>query len=280
MKKMTILAIALVFALALSACGSKKAGPETTIAVETTAAPAATEAVPAEPLELTDWTMSATTWSSPNGATIHIAATPNYYMEGQKVDFVVRLEGDDIVLIPCQWDGTIYTASADLNAADGYCYYMVLTAADGTVTEVAVNTPTTPVNTAYIDMESALQSYCSIFVEESTFDGNTLVLTSGKVELQVPSLTGEDETISCQEASLVLTHNGQELSRQPLTLNETDSEYHFEAALTDISFAVPELENEEKLELMLAVKLTNGQELSAYGGNWIYGSDELLLVVG
>ena len=280
MKKMTILAMVLVLALALTACGSKEAAPETTVAVETTAAPA--ETVPAEPLELTDWTMSASTWSSPNGATIHISATPNYYTEAQKVDFVVRLEGDDVVLLPCSWDEAagVYTASADLNAADGYCYYMILTAADGTTTEVAVNTPTDPVNAAYIDMASALQSYCSIVVEESTFDTSTLTLTTGKVQVQVPSITNEGETISCQEASIVLTHNGQELGKQALTLSETDSENHFEADLADITFSVPELENEEKLELMLTVTLSNGQSLSAYGGNWVYNTEDLLLVVG
>lgn len=279
MKKMTMLAIVLVLALTLCACGSKVAAPETTASAETTAAPAETT-VPAEPLELTDWTMSATTWSSPNGATIHIAATPNYYAEGQKVDFVVRLEGDDVAVVPCQWDGTVYTASADLNAADGYCYYMILTATDGTATEVAVNTPTDPVNTAYIDMESALQARCSIFVEESTFDTDALTLTAGKVELQVPSLTNQGETVSCQEAALVLMHNGQELSKQPVTLTETDVAHHYEAQLNDITFTVPELENEEKLELMLSITLTDGQTLCAYGGNWIYSTEDLLLVVG
>ena len=280
MKKMTILAVVLVLALALTACGSKEAVPETTVAAETTAAP--TETVPAEPLELTDWTMRASTWSSPNGATIHISATPNYYTEAQKADFVVRLEGDDVVMLPCSWDQEtgVYTASADLNAADGYCYYMILTAADGTTTEVAVNTPTDTINAAYIDMASALQSYCSIVVEESTFVGSTLTLTAGNVQVQVPSITNENETISCQEASIVLTHNGQELGKQALTLNETDSENHFEADLSGITFTVPELENEEKLELMLAVTLSNGQNLSAYGGNWVCSTEDLLLVVG
>ena len=183
---------------------------------------------------------------------------------------------------PCAWDEAagVYTASADLNAADGYCYYMILTAADGTASEVAVNTPTDPVNAAYIDMASALQSYCSIVVEESAFDSSTLTLTAGKVQVQVPSITNEGETISCQEASVVLTHNGQELGKQALTLSETDAENQFEADLADITFSVPELENEEKLELMLTVTLTNGQTLSAYGGNWVCNTDELLLVVG
>ena len=278
MKKMTVLAIILALVLSLAACGSKEA-PETTGAAETTVS---VETEAPQPLELTHWSMSASTWSSPNGATIHISATPNYHAEGQKADFLVRLEGDDIVMVPCQWDesSASYTASADLNAANGYCYYILLTAADGTSTEVAVNTPSNPVNTAFIDMEAALMSYCSIAVEESTCASNELTLTTGKVQVQVPGISNEGETITCQEVSLTLTHDGQELGKQTLTLTETESDNLYEADLSGITFPVPELENEQKLELSLTATLSNGQQLSAYGGNWVYNTEELLLVVG
>lgn len=277
MKKMTLLAIVLALAVALTACGKEEA-PETTVPAETVAA---TETVPApQPLELTAWEMSATTWSSPNGATIHISATPSYYAEGQKADFVIRLEGDEVFKTPCQWDGTVYTASADLNAANGYCYYVVLTAADGTVREVAVNTPTEPVNEAYINMEAALTSYCSIIVEESSCEGNTLTLTTGKVQVQVPAITGTDEPVTCQDVSLVLSYSGQELEKKALTVAETEYGNIFEADLAGISFTLPEMESEEKVELALAVTLSNGHSLSAYGGNWVLNAEEILPVVG
>ena len=187
MKKMTILAMILVLAIALTACGGDKA-PETTAATVAATAPVETAPV-AQPLSLTSWNMSASTWSSPNGATVHINATPNAYAEGQKADFVVRLESDDVTTIPCQWDGTNYTASADLNAANGYCYYVVLTAADGTVTECAVNTPAAPVNEALINMEAALASYCSVTIEESEIADNKLNLANCKVQVQAPTIT-------------------------------------------------------------------------------------------
>jgi hypothetical protein len=278
MKKMSILAILLVFVLALTACG-KEATPETTAATvaETTVA---TEPVILEPLELTEWVMSASTWSSPNGATIHISATPNYYAEGQKADFVIRLESDDVAMVPCQWDGSVYSASADLNAANGYCYYMILTATDGTVSEVAVNTPANPINEAYINMEAALQSYCSIVVEESVCDGSNLTLTAGKVQVQVPIITADGNAVTCQEASLVLSHNGQELEKKALTLKETEGENLYEADLADIAFTLPELAEEEQVELTLVATLSNGQSLSAYGGSWVGNTDGILPVVG
>ena len=277
MKKMTILAVILVLALALTACG-KEAAPETTAAATIPAETAPT--VQAQPLTLIDYALTASTWSSPNGATIHLSATPSTYAEGQKADFVVRLESDNVASIPCDWDGTVYTASADLNAANGYCYYVILTTADGTSTEVAVNTPNEPVNEAFINMEAALASYCSITLEDSTFDSSKLTLSAGNVQVQVPTITNDGEVISCQEATLVLSYNGTELSRQTLELAQTETAGLYEAALSGITFSIPDMEEEQKVELVLNVTLTNGHVLSAYGGNWIYNSEGLLPVVG
>ena len=282
MKKMTILAVVLALAIALTACGSEKA-PETTAATTapTVAAsiPAET-AAPAQPLTLTNWEMTANTWSSPNGATINISASPSYYEEGQKADFVVRLESDDVALVPCEWDGTCYSASVDLNAANGYCYYVVLTAADSTATEVAVNTPAEPTNEAFIDIEAALESYCSITIDDSTFENGKLTLTSGKVQVKTPSITNAGETIACQDAALVLTFNGETLENKILTLAETDTASLWEASLENTVFDIPEMEKEQSVELTLNVTLTNGQILSAFGGSWVSNTDGFLPVVG
>jgi hypothetical protein len=183
-------------------------------------------------------------------------------------------------MIPCQWDGSAYTASADLNAANGYCYYVILTAADGTSTEAAVNTPTNPTNEAFINMEASLLSYCSITVEESTCADSTLTLSSGKVQVQVPALTNNGEAVSCQQASLVLSYNGQELEKKELTLAETDTACLYEADVAGTTFSLPQMNPEEKVELTLNVTLSNGQNLSAYGGNWVSGAEEILPVVG
>ena len=282
MKKMTILSLILALAVVLTACGGEKATAETTAAVETTIA---ATTVPAEttapqPLTLTAWNMTASTWSSPNGATIHISATPSAYSEEAKANFVVRLWDEEIANVSCQWDGSNYVASADLNAADGYSYYMVLTAADGTAAEVAVNTANAPVNEAFLNMATALESYCSVVVEESTFEDGNLTLSSGKVQVKAPTITNEGETITCQEAVLVLSYNGEEASRQTLTLAETETAGIFETSLENVVFDLPKMESNEKVELMLNVTLTNGQTLTAFGGNWSYSDDGLLPAFG
>jgi len=281
MKKMTILAVILALAVMLTACGGEKA-PEAaeTMAATTIATVPAETAAPAQPLSLTDWSMSASTWSSPNGATIHITATPSHYDESAKADFLVRLESEEIANVPCEWDGTSYTASADLNAANGYCYYVVLTAADGTSTEVAVNTPSEPTNEAFINMASALESYCSMTVEESAFEGNTLTLSSCKVQVQVPTITDEGTDIGCQQAALSLSFDGEELAKADVELKATETAGLFEADISGMTFDLPEMEDDQKVELHLNAILTNGQSLTAFGGNWFYNEEGLLPVVG
>lgn len=285
MKKNLIVVLSLVMALTmmLTGCGKENIPVETTAAtVAATITPTvAQETAAPQPLTLTGWEMTANTWSSPNGATINVSAVPNYYEEGQQADFVVRLESDDVASVPCKWEpNNTYSASVDLNAANGYCYYVVLTAADGSSAEVAVNTPEAPGNESFINMAAALESYCSVTVEESTFADGKLALSGGKVEVKTPTITNEGETITCQEAVLVLEFNGEQVGKQALTLAEAETEGIWEATLDNVSFDLPKMESNQKVELTLNVTLTNGHVLTAFGGNWSYSDDSLLAAFG
>lgn len=277
MKRMSILTMILVLALVLCACGSSKT-PETTAPAAT--APAETETAAPVVLGLSDWSMSATTWSSPNGATIHISAAPSAYSEGLTATFEVRLDGEEPIVIPCEWNGSQFTASADLNAADGYSYYITLTAADGTKEEIPVNTAAQPTAEAFVNIETALSCYCSITVEESTFEGSKLSLVSGNVQVQAPTITDDGAAITCRSAELVLSFNGEEIGRKSLEVPQTQENGTCEIAVADITFDVPEMEDDQQLDLMLNVTLSNDQLLSAFGGNWFYNNEGLLPVVG
>lgn len=269
MKKtlLTVAALVLVLATVLTGCGSE--GGKVAKLKE------------GDALELTEWSMNATAWSSPNGATVNLTATPNGYLEGQSVEFVVRLEGEDIAAVPCQWDGQVYTASADLNAADGYCYYAVLTAANGAQTEVAVNTPNDPTDDSLIHMETALNAYCEASVSESSLSDGKLTVDGGSMKIQLPFLTLDTGAVTCQEAKLVLLHNGAEASEQSLTVPEAGSDGACVVDLSGIGFEVPgSIEDEHQLSLRLDVTLSNGHTLTAPAGVWYYMDGELLLAVG
>lgn len=267
--------MALVMVLSLSACGSKEA-PETTVATEITE----TQAAPVE-LNLTEWSLSASTWSSPNGATIHLTAVPTRHEDGDSAAFIVRLEGEEVANIPCTWEGGAYAAAAELNAADGYCYYVALTGADGTSVEVAVNTPAEPIEENYINMESALESYCSLTLGESTFADGKLTLADGTALVQAPRITDAGSNIACAQATLVLTLDGQEVGTAALTMAPGEADRSYEASLAGISFEVPGgIGADQQLSLRLDVQLTNGQSLSAQGGSWYYQDGNIANAVG
>lgn len=274
MKRKTILvlvALMAAFALMLTGCGSQEpaetAAPETQPPVEA-------------PMTLDSWELSASTWSSPNGATVHLSAVPTAHVDGQYAVFSVRLEGDDVENIPCTWDGTSYTASAELNAADGYCYYVVLTTTAGDQAEIAVNTPADPTDESLINLESALNSYCHLLVESSDADGSKLTITSGSAQIQPPQIANDGEKVVCDQAVLVLSFNGQEVDRKELTLTEPGSNGVYDLSIADIRFDIPEMEDDQQLTLRLDVTLSNGQILTDANGTWSYIGGQLVSAVG
>ena len=273
-KKTILVLVALIaaFAMVLSGCGSKEAEETTPVA--------ATQPVAEVPLGLSDWSLSTSTWSSPNGATVHLTATPNARTDDQYAVFSVRLEGDDIENIPCEWDGTHYTASAELNAADGYCYYVVLTTASGDQAEIAINTPNAPTNEALINMETALNTYCTLLVESSDADDKKLTITGGTAQIQLPRITNDGEAITCTEAVLVLNFNGAETDRKVLTLPEPDANGLYVLNISDTRFDIPTMEDDQQLTLRLDVTLSNGQILNDANGTWSYIGGQLVSAVG
>ena len=252
---LAVIALVAVFAFALVGCGSKDKEPTANTAASVPEMSAGQE------LTLTSSTLTAATWSSPNGATVNLTATPNGYAEGQSAAFIVRLEGEEAANVPCEWNGSAYTASADLNAADGYCYYVLLTAADGTQTEVAINTPTAPTDDALINLESALNSYCNMTVASATQDGSTL-------------------TITCSKAELVLTFNEEIVGTAALTMEAAEIPGSYTADISGITFNIPSMEDDQQLSIRLDVTLSNGQFLTAPGGTFSFLNGEMVSSVG
>jgi len=270
MKRMLSLLLVLVFTLALAGCGSESAP-------ETTAAPASSEtAAPG-----LGWTMNATAWSSPNGATVNLNFTPGSYSEGDSAAFIVRLEGEEIANVPCQYENGSYTASADLNAADGYCYFILMTAVDGTTEEIPVNTPSAPFDESLIDLADALNAYCTVTVNTSELKDGKLTITDGTAQLQLPKLTLDEGSVTCQEAVLVLHYDDQEVARETLSAVEADETGLCNVDLSGLAFSVPaEMEDDHRLSLRLDAVLSNGQSITTPGGAWHYFDGGLVLAVG
>ena len=260
--------LAIVMALTAAACGKKAETPASTEEKTATQPAASTESAGRE-LSLTESSLSVTTWSSPNGATVNLTAVPSEHANGDIAEFVVRLDGEDIKTVPCEWKSGAYVASADLNGADGYGYYVTLSGKDGSFAEVAVNTPENPTDESLINLASSLMPYCSLTLNDTALEGDSLTILSGYALVQAPRITDDGDNVACAQANLVMTLDGQEIGRIPLVMAPGEADRSYDATITDLSFTVPEEIGEgQQLVLRLEAELTNGQTLTAQGGSW------------
>ena len=228
---------------------------------------------------LQDWTLDATPWNDGNGATVTIAATPVSYTEGQKAALSVRMGELEAESTNCVWNGTAFTGSVELSAADGYSYYCILTSVDGTQDEIALNTPDNVVNEALVYLGSNLNAYANLIVEDWESNDSSLVIKSGYIQAQMPRLSVTGNT-TVSRSALVLKLNGEEISRMDITLPAGEGDGSYEMTLENTAFTMPAMEDDYQLELYLEVALSSGNTLQTLGGSWYSNSGELLLVVG
>ena len=267
-KKVWSALLAAAVVLSLCACGKKAETPASTES-ETPAPTTASQENTGRELSLTEVSFSVTTWSSPNGATVNLTAVPNEHAKGDSAEFVVRLDADTVASVPCEWKDNAYVASAELNGADGYGYYVIITGKDGSLAEIPVNTPEEPVDEALVNLASYLQSYCTLTLNDAALEGDNLTILSGYALVQAPRITENSDNVACAQASLVLTLDGQEIASMPLTMAPGETDRSYDSTITDMSFTIPgDLSDGQQLMLRLDAVLTNGQTLTAQGGSW------------
>lgn len=228
---------------------------------------------------LQDWNLSAEAWNDGNGATVTFTATPVNYVEGQRAALSVRMGDLEAESTNCVWNGTAFTGSVELSAADGYSYYCILTSLDGTQEEIALNSPESVTNEMLVYLGSNLTAYANLVVESWEANSKTLSIQSGYIQVQMPRLsaTGTD---SVSSAALILQLNGKEVERQAVTLPAGEGDNSYELALSDIQFAMPDMDDEYQIDLTLEISLSNGNTLSVVGGSWYSNNGDLVLVVG
>lgn len=269
---------------ALTGCGkddptnTPSAGPETTAPTESV--PAAASGATLEQVEesggLLSWEMSAFVWSSSNGANITFTAQPRAYEQGQSASFIVRLDGKEVENLSCDWDGTYYTATVDLEAADGYEYECVLFPPQGAGEHITLSD-------AYDDlvyMERSLNAYCNVYISDYKVEDGKFTVTAGWASVQLPQLTTAGTTVSFTSAELVFKLNDEAIETQAIEMPAGEGAGSHETSLSNISFTMPEMGDDYQLDLWLNVTLSNGEVLTAPGGSWFYNNNELRMNAG
>ena len=276
-KKKSILNSAAVLvclaAFILSGCSGKAAEPETVAPTE-----AATETAPiaaTNPVGVLANVESEGALES--CATVTFTGHPRAYEEGQSGSFVVRLNGEMVENAMCTWDGSYYTASVDLEAADGYEYEFVLFSPQGS----AENYTLSDAYDSLVYMKRSLDTYCNLFISDFKEENGQFVVTAGYASVQLPQLTTAGASVGFQKAQLVFMLNGEECETKDIDLPQGEGQGSYESSLSNISFKMPQMEDDYQLDLMLVVTLSDGTQLPASnGGSWFYNSNELKMAAG
>ncbi len=229
---------------------------------------------------LASWELDADIWNSNDGATITFTAVPVTYVPAQSVALSVRINGMEAESALCIWDENAYVTSVELHAADGYSYYCILTSADGTQEEVALNTPENAQDDSLVNLATSLSAYANIIVENWKHASGKLTVDSGYIQVLMPRLRSGSDKLTMSQAALVLSLNGEEVERQSITIPAGEAEGSYEMTLGTTSFSMPAMKDEHQLDLWLEVALSDGSTITAPGGSWYFSDGELLLIVG
>ena len=213
------------------------------------------------------------------GALVDVTAYPMAHREGQTAEISVRLNGEEVASTEAIWNGEAYTASFDLDAANGYGYYCVLVEDDGTRKQAVLSNVDNPVYDACVYLETSLNAYCTMYVGNWAQDGETLTINGVTIQVQLPRIS-KSENVGYAGSELVLKLNGEEIQRLGVELPEGEAKGSYELIQDSISFKMPEMEDDFALDLVLEVSLTDGNSLTYNSGSWYYNDGELFMVAG
>ena len=136
-----------------------------------------------------------------------------------------------------------------------------------------------PVYDACVYLETSLNAYCTMYVGNWEQEDQTLTLKGVTIQVQLPRISRSGE-VDYSSSELVLKLNGEEIQRQSIDLPEGEAKGSYELMKDDISFDMPKMEDDFALDLVLEVKLTDGNTMSYTSGSWYYNDGELFMVAG
>ena len=222
---------------------------------------------------LASWDLEPKVWEDGAGADITLTAVPAYYTEGMSAQLNVCL-GQEVNAVQCQWNGKAFTATASVPAADGYTYILVL---DGAEVELA--SPANPAVYVPVYLASSMSYNCTLMINGWESNAANLKLLDAHLQVNLPQLS-TDGGAKIQSAALVMRLGTTEVSRKNVTMAEGEGEGSFELTLQNYEIALPQMQQNDQVDLWLEVTLTDGQILLSAASSWYLGEGGLYLVAG
>lgn len=228
---------------------------------------------------LQSWTLDVAPWADSTGADVTLTATPSGYQAGVNATLQVMLDGKLVASESCHWDGSAFTATAALGAADGYSYFCLLSSPSGSQ-QLPLIGPDSSDPGIPVYLQSSLSAYCNLVVNDWIENpGSTLVLTDAYAQVQLPQISS-DGTVEIISTEVVLRLNGAESVRIPIKLSPSEVDGSFDLSITNLQIPMPQLTDADSLELSLEVILSDGRRLSAFGVTWHLENGKLSSAVG
>lgn len=220
-------------------------------------------------------------WLKPNNeaaaVTVSIEAVPKAWNADTAAMLYVRLDGAQYLSAPFQWDGSAYVTSVDVAYDDGYEYWMVLQAPEGTQESVQL----TDTNAQYPQSQYAVT--CEVTVGTSHYyKDRDLLGTSGfEVHLRQPDASAYNNwgNVDWEYTEWVLYHirgDQREIVFTDSCFQSTGDTFTETWCYLNTDLPLPELQEGDGLELWCRAGLTNGLKASTHACSWAYVNGELI----
>lgn len=212
--------------------------------------------------ELGTTSLSAATWSDSQGADVTLTFQPQTHRDEDTVLLRVMQGETPVAEVSCQWDGTVYTATAQVPAGNGYTYALVIGEEVHTLAS-----PEDPQYPELVYLSDALSAYCNLVVGDWFVRDGVLTLETSFAHIQTPQL-GDTGTLQCTGARLVMKNGDTALAEFPIAPAPGEGDGSYECEVTAATFTLPELAEGEQVDLWLEATLSDGQVLTTCAATW------------
>lgn len=224
------------------------------------------------------WKLTADPMEDGSGATARFEAQTAGVKSGQSVRFLVMLGEKTVVDLPCAPDGSRFTASAQLDAQNGYTFYCDLSDGSSEPVRYALLNPQDTQLSLLMNLQDSLSTYATMLVNSWNVEEDVLHINAD-VQIQLPNLRNTEETAKVESAKLYFTMGGETL--QAIDIIVEGGSGSLSSLIEDVTCPVPEdMEADAQLTLNCEIKLAGGTILTADGGSWFLQNEQLQMVAG
>ena len=221
---------------------------------------------------VTDAALTAAVWPDNQGADVTMTLNTDDAPAGD-VLLRVMLGNTVITEVPCTRDGDSFTATAALDAANGYIYSLIMGNEARTLAS-----PDKPVYPELVYLADSLNAYCNLVVGDWYVGDDALTLSTCYAQVRTPILSTAG--LTCTQVDLVLKNGDTVLSQVDVTDALTEESGSFDGQISNAVLPLPALTDGEQVDLWLEARLSDGQVLTACAATWYAMHDGFSMSAG